>query len=96
MNRKTILAAGLIGLAFASQPAFAKSVKVPYHDLDLSTPQGQQALDRRVRSAARSVCDVSSRRVSLNEWVAARDCYQDAVSSARKAYADIIPARRPA
>lgn len=96
MYRKSILAAGLIGLAFASQPAFARSIAVPYHDLNLSSPEGQQALDSRVRAAARKVCEITTGRSTLHEMVAERECYDDALSSARKAVADVIPARRPA
>lgn len=95
MNRKSILAAGLIGLAFASQPAFAKSVEVPYRDLNLSTPEGQQALDSRMRAAAREVCEITSGRSTIHEMVAERECYDDALSSARKAVADVTPAHRP-
>lgn len=95
MNRKTILAAGLIGLAFASQPAFAKSVEVSYRDLDLATTEGQQALDTRVRAAAREACEIGTERVTLEAWTSAKSCYDDALSSARKAVADVIPAHRP-
>ena len=38
------------------------SVRVPYGDLDLKTPQGSAELDRRVRVAANSVCDQLERR----------------------------------
>lgn len=96
MNRKSILAAGLIGLAFASQPAFAKSVEVPYRDLNLSTPEGQQALDSRVRAAARKACEISTGRLMFNEMILEQQCYDDALSSARKAVAEVIPAHRPA
>lgn len=97
MNRKTILAAGLIGLAFASQPAFAKSVTVSYRGLDLATTEGQQALDSRIRAAAREVCEISPvQRQTLEESISARSCYDAALSSARKAVVDVMPAHRPA
>ncbi len=96
MNRKSILADGLIGLAFASQPVFARSIEVPYHDLNLASPEGQQALDSRVRAAAREACEITAARVPLREMVTQRNCYDDALSSARKAVANVTPAHRPA
>lgn len=52
----TLIAA--LGLALPTVPAAAQSqtVEVPYADLNLSTPEGQAALDRRIDKAARQVC----------------------------------------
>ena len=47
-----------LALAASAAPAAAKtvSVDVAYADLDLTSPQGQSALDRRIDSAARHIC----------------------------------------
>ena len=47
-----------LALAASAAPAAAKtvSVDVAYADLDLTSPQGQSVLDRRIDSAARHIC----------------------------------------
>jgi len=73
----------LIGAtAHAAAPADATpSVRVNYHDLDLSTEQGTQALYGRIVSAARKVCAPSDIRV-LVEVAAAQACEAQAVAHA--------------
>lgn len=55
-----------IGLALAAlaTPAAAQtiSIDVSYADLDLTSPQGQAALDRRIDSAAREICGGEEQR----------------------------------
>ena len=55
-----------IGLALAAfaTPAAAQtiSVDVSYADLDLTSPQGQAVLDRRIHSAAREICGGNEQR----------------------------------
>lgn len=46
----------LIATVAAVQPASAETRIVSYADLDLSSPQGQAALDRRIEHAVRQVC----------------------------------------
>ena len=53
-----ILAAVLAATAFAT-PAVAESpdrINVRYADLDLSTPEGQAKLERRIEKAVRTAC----------------------------------------
>lgn len=49
---------GATALAHAATTAVARTATVRYADLDLGRPAGRAALDRRLRSAARSVCTV--------------------------------------
>lgn len=58
-----------------------EAMTVSYADLDLSNEEGAEALYRRIRSAARTVCDVSVSR-DLREIRLARDCYDAAVTEA--------------
>jgi UrcA family protein len=92
--RTAIAAAAFAGLAFAAQPAFATegtftpvSKEVRFGDLDLSTPQGQSALDARLRRAASDVCAVNMGTHPLAEEIQARRCYRKALDSARRNYA---------
>jgi UrcA family protein len=79
----SLVALGLAGTAAA--PAFAQDfdrmiVSVPYGDLDLATPEGQKALDRRVEKAVRTVC-----RTGRFDGGGTRLMTQDAVNCLAKA-----------
>ncbi len=50
---------GVVGLAQA-QTARLDTAEVRFADLNLASPAGQAALDRRVEGAARRVCEVSA------------------------------------
>ena len=81
------LAAAAGASPIVENPALADTVRVQtvsYADLDLSTPQGRATLNRRVRSAARSVCDIGFFG-SADRWLrlAEQRCYHDAVKQAR-------------
>lgn len=52
-----ILAASAVALA-APAAAELRSARVSYADLDLASETGQQALERRVKRAIRSVCGI--------------------------------------
>lgn len=63
MFKTPLAAAALLGLALTSAPAFAAEqteVKVAYADLDLTTPEGQRTLERRLDTAARKACGYGS------------------------------------
>ena len=66
MNKILILAASaaISATTLFSPPAFAQSAPtqlvVGFADLDLSTAHGQRVLDRRLRSAAETVCGPTS------------------------------------
>lgn len=93
MFAKTLLSAGLLGLALsASQPAFAGTRLVGYADLDLNTKEGQAQLNSRLRMAAKDVCGLSQRDLPSSEWEAARQCYVKAYSDARKAKNGVVEA----
>ena len=64
--------------------AATPSVRVNYHDLNLATEQGTQALYGRIVSAARKVCAPSDIRV-LVEVAAAHACEAQAVAHAVRA-----------
>ena len=56
-------ACGLV-LSASAAPAAAQtvSVAVDYADLDLTSPQGQSALDKRIDRAARQICESGQQR----------------------------------
>lgn len=88
MIRNALIAASLAGLALVAQPASAQeSREVAYGDLDLSKPEGQEALRSRLRSAARDVCAMTTARVTLKEQMASQECYRFAMKSAEQRYA---------
>lgn len=52
----------LLAASAMAGPADGKSAEVTFGDLDLTARAGQAALKRRVRVAARQVCDVADKR----------------------------------
>ncbi len=88
-----IAAAGFAAAAFATPaPALAKaqSIAIEWRDLNLETPEGQRALDRRIDTAARKACGMNDTRTGTR-FVSrdARDCYQKAKVGARAQVAAI-------
>ena len=77
-----LLSAGLTSnLALATPAAYETSKVVSYSDLDLSQPEGAQALYRRIKIAARQACgDPSIKDLPL--YARYRECYEHAVASA--------------
>jgi UrcA family protein len=93
----TALTVGVV--LFSSAPAEAaqageeqRSVIVPIGDLDLSSERGQAGLDRRIRMAARSVCDTPEER-SVGQRARDADCRSQAIAGA-KADVRLVLARR--
>ena len=75
----------MIGVTATAHAADATpSVRVNYHDLNLATEQGTQALYGRIVSAARKVCAPSDIRI-LVEVAAAQACEAQAVAHAVRA-----------
>ncbi|MBA3862935.1 MAG: hypothetical protein C0517_03210 [Erythrobacter sp.] len=79
---------GLIGTAIS--PAYAgeperMTVKIEVADINLNTPEGQRALDRRIEAAARTVCQANSpatgTRIMTND---ARACIAKARAEVRQ------------
>jgi UrcA family protein len=99
MHKSLIVAASLMATAtlFVVTPGVAmaqaveSSVAVRYSDLDLATPQGQRALERRIARAARSICGVDAEttgtRIASPE---ANDCYRQALRNVRERVASAI------
>ena len=67
------------GLAVEEQ----RSITVAYHDLDISSSDGMEALDRRLRRAAKQVCGPSDfRTVGLSAATRNKHCADKAVARA--------------
>ena len=58
------------------------TVRVSYADLNLATVEGRARLDRRIASAARSICG-SSFQNDLHMSALVNECRDDAIASAR-------------
>jgi UrcA family protein len=72
---------GASATAYAAPADPVPSARVNYHDLNLATEQGTQALYERIVSAARKVCAVSDIRI-LSEVAAAHVCRAQAIARA--------------
>ena len=87
MKPTTILAAALAVLAapLAAEEPAPRSSAIKIADLELDTPQGQRALDRRVARAAKEVCrtvDLSTGTRLMNSGI--RRCYNAVGAAARQ------------
>ncbi|HXC54836.1 MAG TPA: UrcA family protein [Rhizomicrobium sp.] len=58
------------------------SQEVSYHDLDLTTRDGDRALRERVRDTARDVCNQLREQYPLHEQPLATKCYEGALKDA--------------
>ncbi|TLZ40215.1 MAG: UrcA family protein [Gammaproteobacteria bacterium] len=68
--------------AYAAAPTDpSPSVQVSYHDLNLATEEGTQALYARIVSAAHKVCEVRDIR-NLAAFAAASACREQAIARA--------------
>lgn len=91
MLKKTLLATGLLGLVLsASQPAFAKTSVVSYADLNLASKEDQAKLDKRLRHAARRVCDLTSPNLSRSEFASAQACFLKSYAQAKQARTGVV------
>ncbi|PZN96460.1 MAG: hypothetical protein DCF31_03300 [Alphaproteobacteria bacterium] len=68
----------------------AASRAVSYSDLDLAHAPGRAALEMRIKSAARTVCDSGLDNVSAR--AAETRCVRDAINSAKRNVAAVVPA----
>ncbi|MFB0611220.1 UrcA family protein [Aurantiacibacter poecillastricola] len=83
---KAGLAAAIAASAMIATPALATNelptATVRYNDLDLSTQQGQDALERRLHNAAREVCGIDPRTTGFALPTAeSRKCYSETIKS---------------
>ena len=93
MRYPAILAAALGAATVFAAPAAAAgtSVNVKYADLDLSTHAGQQKLERRIDSAARSACAMDEIRTGrFTPSTAQRQCYAQTKASVHAQVAEAI------
>lgn len=89
--KKTLATLAAIGLAASAVSAQAGGVKVTFDDLDLSTPQGQKTLDRRIDKAARAICGLDQVRLgSRIRDKEATECFKDAKAKSRAQVASVI------
>jgi len=95
MRYPAILAAAVLGAAtvFAVPAAAetAESVSVKYSDLDLSTSEGQARLERRITSAARTVCGMDE--VTVGTRLASREaqrCFAQTKSTMHEQVAAMV------
>lgn len=72
----------------------SRSVIVQVADLNLESKSGLARLDRRLRAAARSVCDVRPDPESLVRKISAERCYDTALTDGREAGRELIAARQ--
>lgn len=95
MKRPLIAMTAAAVLGAAATPAFAESLSVPYHDLNLATAKGQKTLDRRIDQAVREFCGMdrttTGSRISSSE---SRRCYAETRKQAQKQFAAIIDQQR--
>ena len=92
MRYPAILAAAALGAAAVfAVPAAAETVDVKYADLDLATKAGQDQLERRIDSAARSACGMDKVRTGrLTPSTGVRQCYQQTKASVHEQVAQMI------
>src|SRR5690606_31145656 len=95
MKRPLIALAAATVLGATATPAFAESLSIPYQDLNLSTAEGQQTLERRIDQAARTFCGIdrptTGSRISSRD---ARQCYAATKTQAQKQSAAILDEKR--
>ncbi|MEP5937702.1 MAG: UrcA family protein [Erythrobacter sp.] len=95
MIKYTATAAAL-GLALITTPVMAEqnttqSIAVEYRDLNLSTPEGQAKLDKRVDRAAAQVCGLTGIRTGTRvRSSSSKKCYAKARKSVEKQVAGMI------
>lgn len=98
MFKTNLIAAAAVGLALGAAaaattpaPAFAKEVEVRYSDLNLSTPEGQKKLDRRIDTAARTACGMNTSTTGSRLRSAdATECYAKAREDVRNQVAGAV------
>ncbi|NMW32683.1 UrcA family protein [Altererythrobacter sp. RZ02] len=59
--KKTLISLATMAALAATTPAYAETKSVDYRDLNLASPQGQAALQKRLDHAAREVCGLNTK-----------------------------------
>lgn len=103
MKKAMVIAASLLatGTLFAVTPGVASAetasttVAVRYADLDLTTPKGQKALERRIARAARTICGLDDQTTGTRmRSPEAASCYQRAQRDVSQRVASVIEGGR--
>jgi UrcA family protein len=88
-------AVAIIASSFGASAAIAGptpvSARVSYADLDLNAPAGQQALEKRIKQAARQACGVNPDERHQVLAIDAARCYRTAVAGGMAEAARINP-----
>lgn len=91
---KTALTAASLALVATATPAIAQThvpnTTVSFADLDLSTAEGQEALDRRINAAAREICGVDAPRTGTRIKTSERRCFEAARKSVKQQVATLV------
>lgn len=89
----------IVALALTTaSPAFARDVEPPpratvsYADLDIASPAGQAAFERRLASAIKRVCGANSVPTLLYEKLRIRKCHKEVSAAAARDF-DLALAR---
>jgi len=95
MKRPLVALAALATFGALATPAHADTLSIPYRDLDLSTAEGQKALDRRIDVAVREFCALDQQRTGTRiASNASRRCYAETKRQATRHFAAIIDEQR--
>ena len=94
--KNSLMAIAATAVLATALPATAQeSMQIPYRDLNLSSVEGQQVLDRRIDQAARKLCRYDEVRTGTRtRSKEVKSCYRKAKAQAKKQFASVIEARQ--
>ena len=93
--KKTLISLAAIGALTATTPAFADNIAIEYRDLNLSTVEGQEALERRIDRAAREVCGIDDSMTGTRiRSSRSRECFAKVKKQASQQIAAILNEER--
>ncbi len=89
--KKIVATLSALALVVPMASAHAESISIEYSDLNLSSPEGQKQLERRIDAAARKVCELertqTGTRIRNPDALA---CYEQAKVQAKRQLAAVI------
>lgn len=81
----------VLAMAIPAAPAFAEEKAVSYADLNLSSPEGQRILERRITQALKEVCQANEIRTGTRVRSSdSRRCMTEARANAKAQVAAIL------
>jgi UrcA family protein len=89
-----MFATALVTPTVSNAQEAARTATVSYADLDLSDPQGREALTNRIEAGAGKVCDAGASLLELELFHFTRTCRVGAIASAKPAYDAAVAAAR--